>query len=141
MKIKFLMLIFILEIFPENVWSGKILVTISDIEENNGEIHYALYNNPESFPNEKGKILGEKKNVLEVKEEGFLIEDLLESFYAIAVYHDANSNNEFDSFLAIPTEKYGFSNDAPVFLGPPDFEDASFFVGENELVKVKIKLR
>ena len=40
--------------------------------------------------------------------------------YGIAVYHDENDNDESDQgFLASPLEGYAFSNNAPVFLGPP----------------------
>ena len=80
------------------------------------------------FPDNEGKKIGFKKNVKDVIEHGVLIEDLEESYYAIAIYHDKNSNNKFDTFFAIPQEKYGFSNNAPVFFGPPSFEEASFFV-------------
>ena len=45
-----------------------------------------------------------------------IIDNLKEGYYAMAIYHDENSNNEFDTFLSFPEEKYGFSNDAAVFL-------------------------
>ena len=48
--------------------------------------------------------------------EGVTIKNLKQSNYAIAIFHDKNSNNKFDKFLSIPNEKYGFSNNAPVFL-------------------------
>ena len=69
------------------------------------------------FPIMKEKKLVLKKDVNEVIEHGVLIEDLEESYYAIAIYHDKNSNNKFDTFFAVPQERYGFSNNAPVFLG------------------------
>ena len=49
--------------------------------------------------------------------------------------------NEFDTFWSLPQEKYGFSNDAKVFFGPPKFEDASFFIGLDDLVEIDIELR
>ena len=49
--------------------------------------------------------------------------------YAVAVYHDANDNHHFDrTFLGLPAEGYGFSNDAPTPLGPPPFSAAKFIV-------------
>ena len=42
---------------------------------------------------------------------------------------------------SIPKEKFGFSKNARVFLGPPKFEDASFFVGQNSIVEIMIELR
>ncbi len=49
--------------------------------------------------------------------------------YAVAVYHDENSNRAFDKgFLRIPRERFGMSNN-PVFgLSAPEFEEAAFDV-------------
>lgn len=47
--------------------------------------------------------------------------------YAIAVYHDENRNDDFDTnFIGLPLEGYAFSNGASVFLGPPSFDAARF---------------
>ena len=141
MKINFL-IVATLSIF---VWSqlssGEIKILVSNIEEKKGTIHYGLYNNSKLFPEEKGKILGGYEEVSKVIENGLLIDDLDESNYAIAIFHDKNSNNKFDTFFSIPTEKFGFSNNAKVFLGPPKFEDASIFVGKNSIVEIIIELR
>lgn len=49
--------------------------------------------------------------------------------YAVAVYHDANNNHHFDrTFLGLPAEGYGFSNDAPTPVGPPPFSAAKFAI-------------
>ncbi|MEQ8410305.1 MAG: DUF2141 domain-containing protein [Erythrobacter sp.] len=47
--------------------------------------------------------------------------------YAIALLHDENDNGKADRALGMmPKEGYGFSRDARVRMGPPDFEDAVF---------------
>lgn len=51
--------------------------------------------------------------------------------YAIALYHDEDNNNKVTRVLGIPQEGYGFSNDAPVKLGPPKFKDVKFDVSNN----------
>ena len=56
------------------------------------------------------------KKSTELVDGQVIITDLEESFYAVAIYHDKNSNGKFDTFLSIPQEKFGFSNDAKVFL-------------------------
>ena len=54
-------------------------------------------------------------------------EDIPPGTYALAVIHDENSNGKLDTnWLGIPTEGYGFSNDARGLLGPPTFLAASF---------------
>lgn len=51
----------------------------------------------------------------------------------MAVIHDENMNGELDAnWLGVPTEGYGFSNDAKGLVGAPSFSSASFtYDGEN----------
>ena len=121
--------------------AGQIFIVVKNIEEKVGHIHFALYDDPDFFPENEGKRIGFKKDTKDVIEHGVLIENLKESYYAVAIYHDKNSNNQFDTFFAIPQEKYGFSNDAPVYFGPPSFEEASFFVKNEGMTKIEINLR
>lgn len=61
--------------------------------------------------------------------------------YAVAVFHDENNNHHLDTnFLGLPTEGYGFSNNAAISLGPPKFEAVRIAVqpGDND---VAIRLR
>ena len=54
---------------------------------------------------------------------------LKEGQYAISAFHDVNDNKELDTnWMGIPKEKYGFSNNARGFMGPPSFEDAAITV-------------
>ncbi len=42
--------------------------------------------------------------------------------YAISVFHDLNGNQELDkNWMGIPTEPYGFSNNARGKFGPPTY--------------------
>ena len=77
--------------------------------------------NQSFFPENEGKTIGFKKKVSDLINNEITLKDLDESHYAVAIYHDKNSNGEFDTFLSIPQEKFGFSNDAKVFFGPPSF--------------------
>ena len=141
MKINFLVVVCFSTFFWFELSSGEIRILVSNIEEKKGTIHYGVYNNPKLFPDESGKILGGVEEVSKVINDGLLIDDLEESDYAVAIFHDKNSNNKFDTFFSIPKEKFGFSKNARVFLGPPKFEDASFFVGQNSIVEIMIELR
>lgn len=45
--------------------------------------------------------------------------------YAVSVFHDENRDHVLNrSLLGLPQEGFGFSNDAPVRLGPPSFSAA-----------------
>ena len=65
---------------------------------------------------------------------------LTQGAYALAIYHDENSNGEFDrSFLGWPIEDYVFSNYAEGSFGPPSFEDASFILKDSLLIELEFK--
>lgn len=42
--------------------------------------------------------------------------------YAIALFHDENSNRKLDKFLGMPREGFGFSRSPVIRVGPPRFE-------------------
>jgi uncharacterized protein (DUF2141 family) len=44
--------------------------------------------------------------------------------YAVKIFHDENDNKKLDIGLRGPKERYGFSNGARGFMGPPRFADA-----------------
>lgn len=55
--------------------------------------------------------------------------------YAVQAFHDENENFDIDrSFLGWPKEGMGFSNDARMNYGPPDFDEAAIELkrGRNE---------
>ena len=59
--------------------------------------------------------------------------------YALAIYHDENSNGKLDSnFLGMPTEDYVFSNYATGNFGPPSFEDAKFTLTDTLDIKLEL---
>lgn len=59
------------------------------------------------------------------------VSDLPPGKYAVAAYVDNNRNGRLDkNFLGMPTEIYGFSNNARGMFGPPDFSEAAFEIGE-----------
>jgi len=61
--------------------------------------------------------------------------------YAVVAYHDANANHELDlNGFGIPKERFGFSNDPPMLLGPPLFKDSAFDVADKD-VAVKVRLK
>ena len=103
-----------------------------------GNVHIALYDEPEKFPNHDGMLLDIEVPISNRRAHYSFI-SLDHKDYAIAVYHDANDNNSFDQgFLGIPLEDYAFSNNARVFLQPPSFLDAAFTLSETKKIFIQI---
>lgn len=71
----------------------------------------------------------------------YTFENLPYGNYAVAIYHDDNGDERLNrGIFGIPAEGYGFSNDAPVSFGPPDFEDAVFVLDGTDLT-IQIEMR
>jgi uncharacterized protein (DUF2141 family) len=49
--------------------------------------------------------------------------------YALAIIHDEDKDGDLDTFLGIPTEGLGCSNNAKGSFGPPPYSAAKFTVG------------
>lgn len=61
--------------------------------------------------------------------------------YAVAVYHDENNDRDFNrNAVGLPSEGYGFSNDAPATLGLPDFDAVRFTLPPGE-TRMTVRLR
>jgi uncharacterized protein (DUF2141 family) len=105
-------------------------ILVKGLTSDRSDVHIALYNKAENFPYHEGVLLEEKVSVTNGTAR-LQFANLTADDYAIAVYHDENANHEFDQGLfGIPLEDYGFSNNAPVFFGPPSFDEAKFPVSE-----------
>ena len=62
-------------------------------------------------------------------------------FYAVSVYHDENSNRDFDrTLVGLPAEGFAFSNDPPTPTALPPFRSVRFKVGDGE-TRIKVKLK
>lgn len=117
----------------------KITVKVNNLKGLEGHLAIGLFNNPESFPKKNkggmGISLAIQDSVID-----YTFEHLTKGTYALAIYHDENSNGEFDrSFLGWPIEDYVFSNYAQGSFGPPKFKDASFILQDSLLIELEFK--
>jgi len=119
--------------------AAELRVKVTGLRSTDGAVHFALYDGARGFPTEAGKISGTKVKAV----AGGVVavfSSLAPGTYAVAVYHDENGNGAFDQGLfGLPLEDYGFSNDAPVWFGPPDFAEAAFAV-EGKVIEIAIRL-
>lgn len=67
------------------------------------------------------------------------VDGLPEGDYALSLIHDANGNGKLDmNVLGMPTEPFGFSNNAMGSFGPPKFEQARFTLKGDTLQQIKL---
>lgn len=119
--------------------TATISIDITEIPSIKGVVRIALFNREEGFRDENYAF---RKELFPVKgkQATWEFRDVPPGKYAVAVYHDEENNGKLDTnFFGIPTDAYGFSNNAMGMFGPPDFEDASFVVAGG-VRKISIKL-
>jgi uncharacterized protein (DUF2141 family) len=124
-------------IFPQSVdslsGSGKLTVIIKGFENDEGNCRFALDNTKEIYESEDSVWIG-KELPIKNKEVVVTIDSLKYAIYAIKVYQDKNKNKILDTnILGIPTENYGFSNNASGLFGPPFWEKAKFLFNKPEM--------
>jgi uncharacterized protein (DUF2141 family) len=111
--------------------AGTIHVRMSGFRSADGQVLIAVFKGESGFPGDPAKAW--KKLVARV-ENGRARVDIAGAApgdYAISVVHDENANNTLDtSWIGIPKEGIGTSNNAKGRMGPPKYRDAKFSVTE-----------
>ncbi len=116
----------------------SVTVTVTGITNLEGEISIGLFQGEESYP--KGDVIAGAFVKADNETISYIFKNIPEGVYAIAIYHDENSNQKMDrNFLKIPKEGYAFSNNVFGTFGPPKFEKAKFEVKEDIQMEIKLK--
>lgn len=114
-------------------------VAISGFPSNEGKAYVALFRKGDKFPEIKGEYIGKIISIENRKAE-IIFTDLPKNSYAIAVFHDKNKNGKLDkNMLGIPTEHYGFSNNARETFSAPSFESAAIKLYKSNDISIYIK--
>ena len=116
----------------------KIHVEVKGFEEISGKLSIGLFNDSNNFPKKSDNNLGAEIAIVD-SVVSYTFSNLTTGEYALAIYHDENSNGKLDSnFLGMPTEDYVFSNYATGNFGPPSFEDAKFTLTDTLDIKLEL---
>lgn len=133
MKAMIIFLVFVLQSVAQMLFAQNLTIEVRDIEKVEGHLYVALYNSEEAFM--KKPLTAFR---IDVKDTSLSIpcQGLPAGTYAISLFQDENGNGKLDSgVFGIPTEKFGFSNDAEGMMGPPSYAKCSFiFSGDMTLV-------
>ena len=119
----------------------KLIVHISQLRSERGEVAVTVYpSDPRRFLAPRGKLLRARvKANMPMTQACFYLSK--PDAYAVAVYHDANVNRDFDrTTVGMPSEGFAFSNDAPSKVGVPSFDAARFVVRSGDTV-LRMKMR
>jgi uncharacterized protein (DUF2141 family) len=117
---------------------GELRIRIDGLRSDQGTILIGLYDSRTTFDraialSDKDGFLNDPQRVAGIALRGsaalkgaIAFQNLDPGRYAVIVLHDQDGNGRLDkNFWGVPTEAYGFSNDAQGFLGPPGFKEAA----------------
>ena len=124
--------------------AADIRILIEDLVNQKGQVRIAIFTQAEAdqFPN--GNAVRRINTITAtIAKQGVVVKDLPSGIYAIAIFHDADGDDIFDSnVLGIPQESYGFSRNAtPGFFSPPDFTDAAFQLDATARKQMTIRMQ
>ena len=108
----------------------QITVFISGLDSNEGQVLIALHNEKAQF------LKTDFKNAITKitdKKVTYTFKEIPKGEYAIAVFHDKNSNKKMDvNFFGIPKEAYGCSNNAKGVYGPSKIRRRKIYVNSKQ---------
>ena len=113
---------------------GDLVVRVEGLEVQTGTLKLTLFDDAEAYP--KRSEAAVRRIDIPVRGEAVDAKFVGVPFgtYAVSVHHDENGNEELDTtFLGIPREGLGASNDATGFMGPPKFDAAAFSIASSEV--------
>lgn len=117
----------------------SVKVIVKGFPDNSGSSYVALYRSSDDFPVYGKQFKGIISPIKEKKSEVNFV-GLSSGKYAVAVFHDKNKSGKLDkNMLGIPTESYGFSNNARETFSAPSFSSASFEVKKNVEISIQVK--
>lgn len=130
---------------PVLVNSSVLNVKVTGFKTADGQLCYSLFDsaNREYFGREDAPpstVLRAACIPVNQEENILSITDLPKGTYAIALFHDKNSNAVLDKNGIIPVERFGFSNNPAIRFGAPSFDDCSFLF-EGATIELGIGLK
>ncbi len=128
--------------FASRAQTGSLIVVVKGIRVGKGgELSTGLFKR-ENFPKVGKQFLGGENPITDKEEIKILFEKVPVGEYAVVSFQDIDQDKKLKSNLVgYPTEPIGFSRDARIRFGPPDFDDASITLLENQTLTVNINLR
>lgn len=118
--------------------AADVTLAVSNIEAVQGELRWLVFDSAEDYAADRNPVIAGRSRV-QADAMAVTLHDLPPGNYAVKLFHDANQNGELDTnMVGLPTEGYGFSNNAGRF-GPPDFDAAAVEVKADTRIDVRVR--
>lgn len=120
---------------------GSVKIEIIRLKNDVGQVGIVLHNRADAFPSDASRGLRSVFVKPVQKSVSYTFDDIPPGSYAIAVFHDEDSNKRLNTgIFGIPKEGYGTSNNVKGVFAPPSFKEASFVLPRDQLVQIQIRM-
>ena len=121
--------------------AGVLRVRVINLRDSTGQVICTLFNSPKGFPSDSGRAVEQRAVPIKADVAVCGFDGLVPGKYALVIFHDENSNGEFDrNWLGFPKEGYAFSNNVKPVFSPPSFNAAAFdYAGGDQDLTVVIR--
>ena len=124
---------------PSVAQAGDIRLNVKGIEKQEGTIRAALFKSESDYKSDDRE--AEESTPAKTGGVSLIFKNVPPGRYSISCFQDVNDNGKIDlSFIGIPKEPYGFSNNVMGKFGPPSFDQMAFEVSDSDR-EVDIELR
>lgn len=118
-----------------NSYGQELQFVIHDIRSNHGSIYIRIFQGEENY--NASNVTAQ--NVIPVTKKNMMIsfKDLKPGEYVVSYFHDEDADGKLaTNMFGIPTEGYGFSNNAQGSFGPPNYQEMKFTVTEQDKITI-----
>ena len=123
-----------------NNQTGSITVQLTGVENDQGTVKLCVCRSEDEYTG-KTKEFCTASTEIKSKKAEWVFENMPYGTYSIKAFHDENGNSRLDKdVLGIPTEQYGFSNNARGRFGPPPFVKTAFTLNAPQMT-IAIELK
>jgi uncharacterized protein (DUF2141 family) len=123
---------------PLAAGAADLLVNVSDGPSAPATLYLALFDSAEAMASNRA--LAAHKVDMRDGAAQWTFGGLPAGRYAIKSFADENGNAPLDTnFVGLPTERYGFSNNARGRMGPPSFDAAAVQVDADSTISVRLQ--
>jgi uncharacterized protein (DUF2141 family) len=120
--------------------TGTIAVQLTGFENDQGTVKLCVCRSEDEYTG-KAKEFCTASTEIKNKKAQWIFEHMPYGSYSIKVFHDENGNSKLDKdILGVPTERYGFSNNARGRFGPPPFARTAVTLNSPQ-IKIEIEVK
>ena len=123
---------------PWAVHAADLQVTVTQGPPGPATLYLAVFDSAEAFAS--GKALRSQKVEMVDGSAQWVFSGVPAGRYAVKSFADENGNATLDTnLIGLPTERYGFSNNARGRMGPPGFDAAAVEVGADTHIRFELR--